>query len=623
MIRTIFELPGRAKRQIVRDFRIDPYLPYILVLATVLSGFWFWHGVPNFATRDERDRMFDVLVVYGTFLEDPGFESLKASIKWGRVPFAGTFYLYVVVLFPVVLAALLVGESEAILAFSYPDPTFGFWPVWHETPKWIWTWSLVLVRLTSVAFAVGSVYLTYRIGTTMRDRQTGRLSAVLLTLTFGFLVLAHEGGEDMPALFFVLLSIYLALRYTETGDAAPFLVGCASGGVAIAFKLTAAPVVLLLGVAYFLRARNAGLGALVRPLLLTAGAVIGAAAIVLGFPSVLVSGPELLVERVEGAVSRTERFYGPNAPIWWWYLRNYLNGLGLPLFVGSIGGILASLPRLRERSTESNATLLLLTGVAAYLLLYSSWHDFRVHHLLPTFPLLAVLIAAPLSRLSDHSPGIARPVIAVLLVTSGTYAVVGDLGYATQPRDEAVEWLQQNVPENATMEVYRRDMQDAAIPHGMTIYHPNARGQRAADNVAPRCPDYIQLTYRDLYYLNPDTYLRNDPERAAYFRALLRDGYNYEIVATFGDRPQNYVARPSSPGSVRDALRVGITPRVVQYGDEQDLGSDQYTAILRRTGPCDGSRDPPFECPGFTGCPTSLAVAEQQLRYPIVFVHIK
>jgi hypothetical protein len=607
MMRTLFELPGRAKRQVVRDFRTDPYLPYILVLATVLSGFWFWHSIPNFATRDERDRVFDALVAYGTFLDDPGFESLKAGIMWSRVPFAATFYLYVIVLFPVVLAAILLGEFDAILAFDYPDPTFGFWPVWHKTPEWIWTWSLLFVRLTSVAFAIGSVYLTYRIGTTTRDRQTGRLAAVLLTVTFGFLVLAHEGGEDMPALFFFLLAAYLALRYTETGDGALFLAGCAAGGVALAFKLTMAPIVLLIGVGFFLRARNAGLAALVRPGLLTAGAVIGATTIVLGFPSVLVSGPDPLVERViDGATSRADHYGGPTAPIWWWYLRNYLNGLGLALFVGSVGGVVASLSRLRERSMEGNATVLLLTGVAVYLLLYSSWHDFRVHHLLPTFPLLAILLATTLSRLSERSPGIARPVIAVLLVTSGVYAVVGDLGYATQPRDEATEWLEQNAPENATMEIYRRDMTDAAIPHRMTIYHPNARGQRAAENVAPRCPDYIQLTYRDLYYLNPDTYLRHGPERAAYIRALLSGEYNYEIVAEFGSPPQNYVARPSSPGSVLDALRVGIVPRVVQYGDEQDLGRDQYTIILRQTGPCDGSRDPPFDCPGFTGCPTSL-----------------
>ncbi len=588
MLQSLRELPFRVKRQVADDIRSDPYLLYVLVAAAVLAGFWFWHRVPNFATRDERDRIFDVLVAYGTFLSDPGTESLKEGIAWGRVPFGATFYLYAVVLLPVVVVLILVGEGGTILAFEYPDSTFGFWGVWHETPEWFWTVVLSLVRLTSVAFAVGSVYLTYRIGTMTRDRLAGRLSATVLTVTYGFLVIAHEGGEDMPALFFVLLSIYLAFRYIETGDAVPFLAGCLSGGVALAFKFTAAPVVFLIGVAYLLRARHADdwVAVLARPGLLVAGAALGALAVLLGFPIVLVSGIDPLIERLlHGASAGPQRYYGPDAPIWWWYLRNYLNGLGLALFVGSVFGVVASVPRLRERSTGASGILLVLLGIGAYLVLFSSWHDLRVHHLLPTFPLLAVLVGATLSRLSERSPGVARPVIAVLLVTGGAYGVVGDLGYATQPRDEATVWLEQNAPENATMETYRLDMQDAAIPHGMEVSYPVA-ADRDIDDRNRRCPEYIQLGYRDLFYLNPDTFLRNNPGRNAYLQTLLSDGSGYEIVADFGQQPENRVARPSEPGSVTDALRGGIVPQIPQYGDEQELGPDQYTVILRRTGPC-------------------------------------
>lgn len=588
MLQSLRELPFRVKQQVADDIRSDPYLAYILVVAAVLAGFWFWHRVPNFATRDERDRIFDVLVAYGTFLSDPGIESLRDGIAWGRVPFGATFYLYAIVLLPVVVVLILVGEIGTILAFEYPDPTFGFWGVWHETPEWFWTVVLSLVRLTSVAFAVGSVYLTYRIGAMTRDRLAGRLSATVLTITYGFLVIAHEGGEDMPALFFILLTVYLTLRYVETGDSVPFLAGCLSGGVALAFKFTAAPVVLLIGVAYLLRARHADdwVAVLARPGLLVAGAALGALAVLLGFPIVLVSGIDPLVERfLHGASAGPQRYYGPDAPIWWWYLRNYLNGLGLALFVGSVFGVIASIPRLRERSMEASGTLLVLLGIGTYLLLFSSWHDLRVHHLLPTFPLLAVLLGTTLSRLSERSPGIARPVIAVLLVTGGAYGVVGDLGYATQPRDEATVWLEQNAPENATMETYRLDTQDAAIPHGMEISYPVAAGP-GIDDRNRRCPEYIQLGYRDLFYLNPDTFLRNDPGRNEYLQTLLSNGSNYEIVAEFGPRPENYVARPSEPESVTDALRGGIVPQIPQYGDEQELGPGQYTVILRRTGPC-------------------------------------
>lgn len=588
MLQSLREPLIRAKSQVVDDVRSDPYLVYILVLAAVLAGFWFWHRVPNFATRDERDRIFDVLVAYGTFLSDPGIESLEEGIVWGRVPFGATFYLYAVVLLPVVVVVILVGEAETLFAFQYPDPTFGFWEVWHETPEWFWTVVLAIVRLTSVAFAVGSVYLTYRIGTVIRDRSTGRLSATVLTVTYGFLVVAHEGGEDMPALFFVLLAVYLALRYVETGAVMPYLAGCLSGGVALAFKFTAAPVVLLLGVGYLLRARHADDWRVVlgRPRLLGAGAALGALAVILGFPTVLVAGIDPLAERLlHGASVGPQRYYGPDAPIWWWFLRNYLNGLGLPLFIAGVVGVIASLSRLRERSMEASGILLVLLGIGGHLVLFSSWHDLRVHHLLPTFPLLAVLLGTMLSRLSERSPEIARPVIAVLLVTGGAYGVAGDLAYATQPRDEATVWLEQNTPENATMETYRLDVQDAAIPHGMEIYSPVAAHQDIADRNR-RCPDYIQLGYRDLFYLNPNTFLRNDPGRHMYIQTLLTGDSTYEVVAEFGPQPDDYVARPSKPGSVRDALRGGIVPQIPQYGDEQEVGPDQYTVILQRTEPC-------------------------------------
>src|SRR5699024_5872515 len=126
---------------------------------------------------------------------------------------------------------------------------------------------------------IGCVYLTYRLGRAMRDRTTGRLAAVLLSLTWGFLIMAHEVSEDIPALFFLLLVFYLALRYIETGDKAVYLAGCIAGGIAIAFKLTAGTSVILLGLAYVLRARRPGVNprdALLQPRLLVMAIACGA-----------------------------------------------------------------------------------------------------------------------------------------------------------------------------------------------------------------------------------------------------------------------------------------------------------------------------------------------------------
>jgi hypothetical protein len=223
-------LIGRAKRCIRDDLESDPYLPYILGLATLLAGFWFWHRVPNFATRDERWRLVDVMSFVGTFADDPGIESLLDGLRTGRT-FGATFYLFGLALVPVFVVAFLTGQVEAFVAMP-EHASVDLWAHWQRTPRWIWTWSIVLGRLVVVALAVGCVYVTYRIGTVMRGRATGRLAALLLSLTWGFLVLAHEVGEDVPALLFFLLLAYWCTRYTPTGDAALFLASplpCSSG----------------------------------------------------------------------------------------------------------------------------------------------------------------------------------------------------------------------------------------------------------------------------------------------------------------------------------------------------------------------------------------------------------
>ena len=585
---------ARARARLRDDVDADPYLKYILLLAFVLGAFWFWHLAPNFATRDEMDRILDPMVAFGVFRADPGFASLKAGVTWGRVPFGATFYLYALAVLPVVVVAALTGQMELFEAFHYPNPAFGTYAAWHATPEWVWVVVVSLVRLFNVAFAVGCVYLTYRIGTRLRDRATGRLAAVLLTFTWGFLTIAHEGGEDMPALFFVLLALYWLLGYIRTGSAWRFYGASVAGGAAIAFKLTAAPVVLAVGAAFLLRLREADdwKAALFQPRLVVAGALFGFATILLGFPTVLVAGFDPFFQRVfEGSASRADWATGPTAPIWWWFLRGYFSGLSLPLFVGACGGVLAGVYQLWDEPEEANGIALVLFALGTYVLMFSQWHDFRVHHLLPTFPLLVLLLALGLNRLLRDAPRVGTVLTVLLVVSSGTYAVAGTVGYASMPRDQAVDWFEANADANDTVEVYRRHVQDTAVPHWMNVNH--ARG-RETEGELVQCPEYIELGYRDLLYLKDGTYYRNGEAQKRYVRGLLEGEYNYTIAAEFGPRPPNFVPQRARPGSLLDLLPYGIYPHTDQYADEQELEPNQYTVILRQNGTCDPSRNPPF-----------------------------
>lgn len=608
-MRSVVSLLDHTKRRVLRDFRADPYLRYIFVIAVVVIGFWFWHLIPNFATQDEHSRLLDVLSVIGAFASEPGFEALQNGIAQGRI-YGATFYLNALSLLPAVLFAVLTDLLAVFTPFYYSSEMMNVWTtdtdlwlLWHNTPRWVWTSSLVLIRLFTVGFALGCVYLVYRIGTQIRDRVTGRMSALILSLTFGFVVLAHEGGEDVPSVFLLLLLIYLALRYVETGDARYFYGGCGAGGFAIAFKLTAGVGVFVLGVAHLLRARKAG-SEWFRPRLFVVGSLLGLGAIVVGYPSVLLLGPDALLDRItRGTTSKTFIPGGRPASLWWWMLRSYLNGLGLVLFLAVITSVVVTLPQLGNRSEQTDGLVLLVVAIVSCIVLFSWWRYVRVHHLLPTIPPLVILVAIALRQLRDRAQTVARGAIVVLLVSSALYTGYGVLGYANQPRAEATDWLATNAPEDATIELYQIDPQDAAVPHGMNTSHYTHRTSdgelaRTEDtysewmhNMPDRCPEYIELTREDLLRLAPPElngraqFYADNHREAEYVHSLLTDSDSYEVAAEFGQRPRFLDGNESQP-PIPELLYVGMLPRTIQYGDEQELGPEQYTLILERTSPC-------------------------------------
>lgn len=613
---SVKRLFGRAKRRFLSDIETDPYLRYILIITIILMVFWFWDLIPNFATQDEEDRLFDAMTVVGSMVADPGLDSLQTAVTLGRI-YGAVLYLNLIALVPAMIYAALTGQLDVFVPFYRPDGPGLIWSTavdlyhfWQGTPEWVFTSSLILVRSFNALFALGCVYLTYRIGTTVRDRATGRLAALLLSLSFGFIFMAHEGGEDIPMVFFLLCVTYLSLRYIETGSRRDYLAGCVLGGLAIGFKLSGAISIAVLGMAFLLRVHSRGDGgfdSLIQPRVLGGGLALGAIGIVVGFPSVLLTGLDPLIGRIErGQATKAVLKGGRSAPIVWWFVRGYLNGFGLPLFIAGVGGVIASVSRLRKRSMEASGTILLLTIFSGIVLFISQWEYMRVHHLLPTFPAIVLLASMAAMRFRTRTPSVARPLIAILLVTSAIYAGVGTLGYVTQPRGEAATWLETHAPDDATVEVYVRDIQDVAVPHGMnTSHYKHGLGiGRPRDEIPPktewmlsmpeRCPEYIELTYPNLLYFAPPrasypAWYRNQKDRQEeyIYDLLYTDEYGYEIVAEFGSRPAFLEkGSQSSVHYLRELLRVGVVPRTRQYGDEQDVGPEQYTMILKRTGNC-------------------------------------
>lgn len=565
----VVDVAVRTRRRVAADLRTDRTLRYILAVAALLAGFWFWYRAPNFGTPDEYSRLLDPMTAAGYVLADPGVDTLVRGVTDGRA-LGATFYLYGLVLVPVFGAVVLSGQFGTFAEFGAISSR---WTLWQAVPAWYWTASIVLGRLLVVVLSLSCVYLTYRLGTEIHDRTAGRIAAGSLALSLGFLSTAHGISEDIPMLCLFVLSVVLVLRYVRTGEDVTFLVAALLGGLAIAFKLTAGTIVFVLGVAFLIRARADGdLLSRGRLGLFSLALLAGIGAIVVGMPSVLVGGPEELLNQVTHTLGQ-KTSVGQPFPPWYYLLSGYLNAFGLPLFAAILVGLATSLRKAWTGTADRNAVALLSFALVVYVAVFSSWQWVRTHHLLPTLPLTVALLGVAGSSLLDRRGRGGRLVLIALVLSTGLYATTGVLGYTTDPRESATSWLATRNVSDGELEVYENSVADVGVPHGIETIHyrypdenapsDGTRRRNESDytawlyDVTERRPRYIEITSTELQYLDPgNPVTRRYPRRTEYFRALLDGEYPYEVATTFGS------ARSTSLS--RRLLEAGIVPRVEQ-----------------------------------------------------------
>lgn len=91
-------------------------------------------------------------------------------------------------------------------------------------------------RLVSVLFAVGAVYLLYKIGRRVFNPAIGLAAAFLLAINTTHLRVSAIVISDIPSLFFILLSGWLALNVAERGRWKDYLLCAAAIALTVSFK---------------------------------------------------------------------------------------------------------------------------------------------------------------------------------------------------------------------------------------------------------------------------------------------------------------------------------------------------------------------------------------------------
>ncbi|MBI2855883.1 MAG: glycosyltransferase family 39 protein [Chloroflexi bacterium] len=348
-------------------------------------------------------------------------------------------------------------------------------------------------RSLSALSDVGTVIFVFLLASRLYSRRVGILASLLAALAVVHIQLSHFYAVDTYLTFFIVVSVYFMARVMQGGRLRDSLLAGAFIGLALASKISVAPIFLAFVVAHIVYAysqRGKGL-ALARPsgsrLALTARnlALGGAASLVILFittPYAFLDwsrpnpcevpfsflgfldsnyfacdvGAQYNMARGTSGLPFTQQYIGTTA--YWYHIEQLaIFGLGLPLGIVAWASLVFTAVLAIGR--RSKGDLLILAWVLPYFLLTGYLQVKFLRYMLPITPFLVVLGARMLFWIRDwvaeHRPHQITAVhwsMGFVVVATGFYAL-SYMSIYSQPHTavRASQWISENVPRGSIL----------------------------------------------------------------------------------------------------------------------------------------------------------------------------
>ncbi|MFI5253650.1 MAG: glycosyltransferase family 39 protein [Bacteroidota bacterium] len=263
---------------------------------------------------------------------------------------------------------------------------------------------VVIGRIITIAFDMGTVYVVYLLGKSLLDWRAGLVAAIIIALNPLHIKESNLVNVDTPLTFFAILTAYFIYRASVTPEKRWYIWAGISIGLAAATKYNGGLLALFLPLA--LMSQSSTLQDLKRNL----KNINLYLALCVAFLTFLICNPYILLrfgefrDAFSGAFSHMK--YGhlgidPTVSSWWYYLFDTLpQNLGWALFIIIIVSIIYSLIK------KNKPLLMMLIFPVIYFPTFASWSMRAERYLLPIFPFLilpaSVFLISLYARYFDH-----------------------------------------------------------------------------------------------------------------------------------------------------------------------------------------------------------------------------
>ncbi|MEW6556610.1 MAG: glycosyltransferase family 39 protein [Elusimicrobiota bacterium] len=331
-----------------------------------------------------------------------------------------TFYLYLLFFcyFLYFMLGLLLGKFDSIGSFISHYNT-------NAVPF------ILIGRLLTVAFSIGTIYLTYLLAKKLFDKKTGLLSALFLSLSWQHILSSHYATTDITAAFFTLLTAFFIWNVYSQGEPKSFIYAGFFCGLSAATKYYGGILfltIILLGwenKKYILYSFLA----------LILGFFIGCPYSIIdfaGFSERFLDRFNLIV-----ATDKNQLFHG---------FLNYpdilVDGLGYFLVITSASGLLL----LIKNRIKQNVFLLAIIFIL--VVFFGSWKGLTGRYILALYPFFAIISALVTAKIKNKQ--ILTFILLIFLIVTFPKIIKTDILLTQKDsRVLAREWVIKNIPEQS------------------------------------------------------------------------------------------------------------------------------------------------------------------------------
>lgn len=312
------------------------------------------------------------------------------------------------------------------------------------------TLPILPARLTSVLFALATIYLVYKIGEKFFNREAALAAAAILSFSLLHVRLSGYAKLDVTMTFFAALTLLATLTASESGSARHFVLASVCAALTVTTKYNGAFVLVPLMLVHVLQLKNQGrlwsVGGWFNKKVLLSG---------LAFTAVFLAGtPTWLIDPRRTWYSM-------------WYMLNY-NTAGQAVSFGTThlrylvsfwtwektSALLFGLGFLHAVYRRSRKDWILLCFITTSFLCLGSNRKIALHYLLFLFPALSMLAGEVLSLMVSRLEK--RTLQFLLLAAVLAWPVYSSVSYAHQQfredsRVTAYRWIQDNIEAGSTI----------------------------------------------------------------------------------------------------------------------------------------------------------------------------